>query len=372
MATDELDAAAGGELDAKLGLIRAELAAHDLGAIRLRGSDWFAWLTCGGCSVVDSSAEVGVAELLVDADEAIVLANRIDAQRLRVEEVPPQLPVIELPWTDPDRLEAAVLARVRPGSHIASDRPRANELPLPSSLATARPRMMAPEIERFRGVGRDAAVAVGAALRAARPQRTEGQLAADTAAALIDRGLWPVVLLVGGERRLRSYRHPTPRSDELIGDRAMVVVCARRHGLIANLTRFVSFRAATAGELAAERVVAQIEAAAFDASTPGSKLGDVYRVIADAYVRAGSAGADADHHQGGLAGYRSREEIATPASTTLICEGSALAWNPSLPGSKVEDTAVVGRDGLEILTVDPDWPTKLVNGRLRPDVLVLA
>jgi hypothetical protein len=53
-------------------------------------------------------------------------------------------------------------------------------------------------------------------------------------------------------------------------------------------------------------------------------------------------------------------------------EGSALAWNPSLPGTKLEDTVVVTPDGLETLTVDPDWPTVTVDGRARPDVLALG
>lgn len=114
-----------------------------------------------------------------------------------------------------------------------------------------------------------------------------------------------------------------------------------------------------------------VEAAAFAASRPGATLGDVYRQIATAYVSSGYPGAEADHHQGGLAGYRSREEIATPGSLTRIGEGAALAWNPSLPGAKIEDTVVVGAADQEVLTVDPDWPTILVAGRARPDVLEL-
>jgi Xaa-Pro aminopeptidase len=226
------------------------------------------------------------------------------------------------------------------------------------------------EIGRFRALGTDAARALTVTLKAVRPEMTELQVAALAAGELAASDAWPVVVLVGGARRLPIYRHPTPRADEPIGERAMVVVCARRHGLVANLTRFVYFRSPTAAERAAATAVADVEAAAFDASTPGRTLGDVYRVIAAAYTRTGFEGADADHHQGGLAGYRTREEIATPGSSTPIFEGSALAWNPSLSGTKLEDTVVVTANGLEILTVDPDWPTVDVDGRARPDVLI--
>jgi hypothetical protein len=34
----------------------------------------------------------------------------------------------------------------------------------------------------------------------------------------------------------------------------------------------------------------------------------------------------------------------------------AFAWNPSITGSKVEDTALVTADGVELITTSPDWP----------------
>ena len=372
MAVDLPSATAAGELNAKLALIRVQLAAHDLGAVRLRGSDWFAWLTCGGSSVVDSSQESGAAELLVTADDVVVLVNRIDARRICDEELPPDLRVIDLPWAVPTARDDAVRSVLAPGSCVASDRPAGDELALPGELTTARLRLMPLEVERFRTLGSDAARASTATLTAARPTMTEACIAATAADELMRLGMWPVVVLVGGARRLPLYRHPTPRQDEPIGDRAMVVICARRHGLVASLTRFVYFRSRTEAERSADAAVADVEAAAFAASRPGATLGDVYRQIAAAYVRAGFAGAEADHHQGGLAGYRSREEIATPSSLTRIGEGAALAWNPSLPGAKIEDTVVVGAAGLEVLTVDPDWPTIMVAGRARPDVLELS
>ncbi len=48
----------------------------------------------------------------------------------------------------------------------------------------------------------------------------------------------------------------------------------------------------------------------------------------------------------------------------------AVAWNPSLPGMKIEDTAVLTDNGIELLTVEPHWPTFEVEGRARPEVLV--
>jgi Xaa-Pro aminopeptidase len=47
-----------------------------------------------------------------------------------------------------------------------------------------------------------------------------------------------------------------------------------------------------------------------------------------------------------------------------------MAWNPSLPGMKIEDTILRTDDGLEVLTADPAWPTVEVAGRPRPAVSV--
>jgi len=372
MAADEQPVAAAEELDAKLALIRAQLDARDLGAVRLRGSDWFAWFTGGGSSVVDTSAEGGVAEVLVTHARAIVIADRIDACRLRAEEVPSSLPVIEVPWAAQEARDGIVREVVDGRLRIASDRPAMGELPLPAGLAAARRQLMPAEVERYRALGADAARALTASLCATTPDMSEAQVAAITCEQLVHRAMWPVVVLVAGARRLPLYRHPTPCAAERIGERAMVVVCARRHGLIANLTRFVYFRQPSPVERAAITAVADVEAQAFEASTLDANLGDVYRTIAAAYVRAGFAGAEADHHQGGLAGYLTREEIATPYSEARIGIGSALTWNPSLPGAKIEDTVVVGARALEVLTVDPQWPVTEVAGRARPDVLVLS
>ena len=59
------------------------------------------------------------------------------------------------------------------------------------------------------------------------------------------------------------------------------------------------------------------------------------------------------------------------ASTVDVVQaGQAFAWNPTAPGAKVEDTVVMHDSGIEVLTVDPRWPTLDVGGRPRPIELV--
>ena len=87
------------------------------------------------------------------------------------------------------------------------------------------------------------------------------------------------------------------------------------------------------------------------ASRPVTTAGAVYSVIASAYAELGHPGAERFHHQGGTTGYLSREAFALPGLGLPIEESTALAWNPSLPGAKIEDTVLTTSAGIEILTV---------------------
>ncbi|HYF65283.1 MAG TPA: M24 family metallopeptidase [Herpetosiphonaceae bacterium] len=352
------------EIETKLGLIRQLLLSNGLAAVRLRGVDWFAWATGGGSSVIILTDEAGVAEVLVTAHAALILTDTIEEDRLRAEEVPAEYAVWAAPWSETQARDSHVRELAGAGL-IASDRPATGERELPAALVAAKRRLLPEEIERYRRLGAQTSSAVTEVMTAARPDWTERDLAGAAAEALWARGIDPALTLTGGERRLPLYGHITPTAERL-GGRAMLVVCARGHGLYANMTRFVQFRAPSAEERELSAAVARIESAAWAASRVGAALGDTYAEIERAYAAAGWPDATRRLHQGGTTGYRSREVVARPGADTRIEANTALAWNPSLPGVKIEDTILVGERGLEILTADPVWPTEQIDGRARP------
>ena len=92
---------------------------------------------------------------------------------------------------------------------------------------------------------------------------------------------------------------------------------------------------------------------------------DLFAAAVRAYADAGFAGEEQRHHQGGAIGYRSREWIAHPASEEVAQGRQAFAWNPSISGARVEDTALLTENGIEIITNTPGWPALpiAVNGR---------
>ncbi|PWF54831.1 peptidase M24 [Massilia glaciei] len=348
------------EVADKLAVVRRWLGSGNAGAVRLRGIDWFAWATAGGSSAVQQSAESGVAEVLVSAAEACILTDEIEADRLRDEEVGALFSFHVTPWDD-SHLREHFVQGLAGGRPVLSDRPVGAELALPAAARNARLVLSAPERERYRLLGALSALAMTEALRAARPDWSAWQLAGAGAQALWRRGVYPALVLAAGERRLPLYRHPTP-ANEPLGRDAMLVFCARRHGLHANLTRCVAFGHAPPRM----HELLDIEATGLAACVPGNSLASVYHAFEQAYRHANAPGAIREHHQGGVTGYQSRELLASATTALALAPGMALAFNPSLTGNKLEDTFLLGPDGLENITFDPAWPATTAHGRMRP------
>ncbi|MDM9380665.1 M24 family metallopeptidase [Chlorogloeopsis sp. ULAP01] len=359
------------EVSTKLELIRQTLTETEAVGVRLRGTDWFAWVTAGASNTVLLTIETGIAEVLVTLQDAWVLTDEIEAQRLVDEELPTNFKLNVNPWADVAVREAFVRDATS-GGKILSDRPIPHvEKRLPPSLKQYKQVMMPSELEQYRQVGQQASEAMTEVLKAAKPTWKEYQLAGAGAEALWAKGLHPALILVAGNRRLPLYRHATPTGEE-IGQQAMMVFCARRYGLYANLTRFVSFGKLADEKAKQHRHVREIEAQALNLCKPGTSLNTVYETLAQAYQQHGFPHAIREHHQGGTTGYLSREIIANPTTTDTLAENMAVAWNPSLPGAKIEDTFVILDNGkLENLTFDPNFPSVEVEGRLRPVVLEL-
>ncbi|MDX2230920.1 MAG: M24 family metallopeptidase [Leptolyngbyaceae cyanobacterium bins.349] len=354
------------EITTKLQLMRQALAETGSAGVRLRGTDWFAWATAGGANTVLLAAETGVAEVLVTTEAAWILTDEIEAQRLQDEEISTDAPYHFhiMPWAQADKRATFVQAATGNGK-VISDRPTATEAPLPPALIRHQRILNANEIDRYRQVGHLASAAMTEVLHQAQPDWTEQQLAGAGANALWSRGLHPALILAAGDRRLPLYRHPLPQPAPL-GRQAMLVFCARGFGLIISLTRFVFFEPMSEQERQLHRTIAEIEAIALNHSQPDTPLNTVYHALANAYEQHGFPQAILEHHQGGTAGYGAREVIATPATNDVLMANMAIAWNPSLPGAKIEDTFVVHSDGrLENLSFDPNFPQAEIAGRLR-------
>jgi Xaa-Pro aminopeptidase len=357
------------------------MAAEGLGGVVLVAQPNFAWLTAGGTNGVDLSREQGVCALFVRADgKRFVLASRIEMARLLEEELAgAEFEPVEFGWED-DKTSPTFLTDLAAkvsggGAPLGSDLlAGAGVKSVDGAISRCRYQLTPPEVERFRALGRDAGEAVGALARRLTPGETEEEVARRLSDALAARGLRSVVTLVAADERIAKFRHPVPtaRTWERV---LMLVTCARRGGLIASLTRIVC-----AGEASAElrrRTLgaARVNASLLAATRPGANGAELYRTAAAAYAAEGFPGEERLHHQGGAAGYRTRDWVAHPASAEIVQPEQAFAWNPSITGSKAEETCIVMGEGVEVITQSPEWPQITVpfEGReyLSPDVLSL-
>lgn len=202
----------------------------------------------------------------------------------------------------------------------------------------------------------------------------ENQVAAELSHELVGRGLEATVILVGSDERLKRYRHPLP-TDRKIQNTVMMVICAKGYGLIANLTRIVHFGPMPVDLQLRHRACLEVECAMWDKSKIGVVAKDVFNAGVLKYSEQGFPGEWKKHHQGGPTGYETRDYLATPDCPFRLVENQSLAWNPSITGTKSEDTVLLTGKGLELLTPTPRWPMMKVNcgGKeyLRPDILII-
>ncbi|TLM72357.1 Xaa-Pro peptidase family protein [Pseudarthrobacter sp. NamB4] len=306
-----------------------------------------------------------IAALLVDrrGDHLVTFNN--EAGRIAAEELPSGVDLYTVQWYG--NLHEAAAAVGRSAGDAAA--PLA-EGEVAAELRAARQQLLPAESARYGRLGAEVAEIMTDVLSTARPETSELELVSALAARVVAAGAEPLVLLCNGSSR-SEFRHPLATQSPL-GRRAMAVVCARRDGMVANITRWVRFDAGTAEERDAEARIAAVEADIFDATVPGAQLDRIFAEIKAAYARHGFGAEQWEqHHQGGPAGYAGRDPRVTAAATDTVVLNQAFTWNPSGPGVKIEDTVQLTESGLQVLTADPRWPSTAVNRLQRPVTLEL-
>ena len=137
----------------------------------------------------------------------------------------------------------------------------------------------------------------------------------------------------------------------------LIATCIQRGGLTVAITRIVTTKKAPDELSERTRRTAQVFGRLLEATVPGAEGRALFSAARRGYEEIGFSGEEARHHQGGAIGYRSREWVAHPASEEQVQARQAFAWNPTITGTKVEDTALVTERGIELITTSPGWPT---------------
>ena len=338
------------------------------------------WRSGGLSDPIDITA-ASDAVWTVDTESGNALVTtEIEAPRLlhdfRVNELGWEL--IAVPWFDAGAMLEAVCAFANvPPSELLSDRDDVGTN-VRDELVAIRMSLNSAERDELRDLGMLVGAALGEGIDAWRPGvSTDFNTAAVISAYLEARGAKAVCLIVGGDERLRSFRHPLA-TGAVVRDAIMAVVVARRAGMHVAATR-VCVRRADDEIVTIMRALNPINDAVLEASKSGGTWGESMQALAKAYEMAGRKDQWREHFQGGPIGFEQREfELAPTQSDSpfwyLAREvDTAVAWNPSLRGgAKIEETYLIGSE-LELLSVTPHWPLlQSPDGTQRSALRVLA
>ena len=366
------------EFQIKHDRIKAYLAANDLDAVVLTGRANFSWLTCGALNHVSWATELGAASLVASAQEITCLTSNIEAGRIANEQLDDLgIKLMQANWFQPDqasRIFRQLLADKRAAADICTPALPATVAPLAADFAQLRWSLTDQEIARYKQLGTLACQAIEQTCKQLERGMTEMQIAALAARNVLERSSRPWVVLVGADQRAKQYRHPVP-TDNKLQRIVMVVLCVEKYGLICSLTRLVSFEPISPDLRRRHQAATAIDAAMNLACLPGATTGDVFRLAQQLYQQYGFADQWQLHHQGGPTGYSPRDLLVTPESNHRIQNNQAFAWNPSIAGTKSEDTIIVtGGDPLILTAAGNNWPMvkSTYQDKLlpRPDILV--
>lgn len=355
-------------------LVRRFMAKNNLQVVALSDRANFAWFTAGGDNHVLSVSEHGVATILITSNRLHLLTNNIECPRILNEELPKGIFECHCAeWHDETGF-ARLLGRIVGKKRIASDDGLGGTPILPAEFAELRYSLTTPEVQRYRRLGRLASEAIESTAAALEPGLTEFQIAARLSNEVIARGVEVTVNLIAVDDRIRKYRHPIP-TDKKLRRHAMLVLGARKWGLIVSCTRMVCFGKLSKDLARRHEAVCHVDAALNLSSRVGACVGDVFRKGLEMYRATGFPEEWRLHHQGGSTGYGARDYKGTPYETRCVQPNQAFAWNPSITGTKSEDTILATRDGVEFLSGPIHWPTLAVEydgvTLHRPDILTL-
>lgn len=367
-----------GEMEKKWRTVIAYLDDHQLDAIILSRRCNFAWFTAGGSNHVSTAADVGAASLLITCEGVCCITSMIEAPRIGAEELADLGIDVQVHlWYDAD-VTAQTWAKAIGDRRTACDARvagmPASVKPLDADFDHLRWTLNEAEVERYRELGHEVAECLEAACRKAQPGMSEHALASLVAGNLLERAIRPPVLLIAADERVERYRHPIPAGKKF-RNYGMAVACGERSGLLVSCTRLFSFKPIDALLACKHEAVCAVDAALIAASRPGRPLGEVFALGQKTYAEYGFAEEWTLHHQGGLTGYVGREVRGTPGNALKIQVNQAFAWNPSIAGTKSEDTIIVGESDNEIISATGNWPTHMYEaGRRswpRSDILVV-
>ena len=335
--------------------VRELMSKLNLDAILLRKQCNFSWLTCGGLNHVSIATEMGAASLLITRDEEYVICNNIEATRIEKEEKIPEqgYKIKSFDWYNDQ--EEKIISEISKGGKVGCDASFPGTIDISTDLNPLRYSLTPWEIERYKELGYLTSKAIEEVAATVEPGDKECTIIGRLSEKLWENRIDYITTFCAADERIANFRHPLATEKE-IKKRAMLCVNARKWGLIISLTRFVQLGKVPADLLDLYKANVYVDCILMANTIPGNKVVDAFRKGLEAYAEMGYPDEYKLHHQGGSIGYVGRDYKVNFESREIVQENQAFTWNPSITGSKSEDTMLATSKGPLLLSKPVSFP----------------
>jgi Xaa-Pro aminopeptidase len=336
--------------------IREFLRLKGLKALFLKRQANFSWMTGGGLNLVGIATEVGATSLLITEDSKYVICNNIEAPRMIDEETLEKkgFLVKTFPWYE-DR-EISILKELVGEGPVGCDVHFPNTVMVAEEVARLRYSLTPEEVDRYRWLGEKVSLAVEKTLMETKRGEKESEVVGRLCQEIWKDRIDPIGLMVAADDRISRFRHPIP-TEKKIEKFLMFSINARKWGLVVCLTRFVYFGKLPASLKEKYEANVFVDCTLMAHTRPGTPARDVLQKGIEAYQEKGFPEEWKLHHQGGAIGYVPRDYRVNFKTPDIIQENQPFTWNPSIAGTKSEDTILATKKGPEMITHPIQFPS---------------
>ena len=336
------------EFNTKLGRVRKMLETEHLYGCYIKRQDNFAWLTCGGINYV-APGDYGNCGLLITEDKLYAVTNNIEAPRMCREEHLEELgfQILSGVWYDRSHETDSI-------RKICGDKPvgydvEGYEKNLTALFRQLRASLTEKEVIRYIEGGEKVSRIMEETAASVRPGETEWAIASRAAEQAWKEGLEPLSVFCSSDERILQYRHAISTGKEA-WERVQLGCNMRYKGLIIGCTRFINLKPVTDSLYKQYLDNTEISCRMISSSTPGAAYTVPLLAGKKAYEDLGYPNEFSKHHQGGSIGYQARDCRIDFDCTDTIANNQAFCWNPSITGTKSEDTIITTSNGILFVT----------------------
>ncbi|PKM54161.1 MAG: hypothetical protein CVV00_09385 [Firmicutes bacterium HGW-Firmicutes-5] len=298
------------------------------------------WLGIKRPNVLALSESV-VVKIEITLDDIFIIANNIEIERIFNEEIHEEIQSFFSKKSFNWYLTRETILEFKKEDYL-DDRLIEDEIKLHRMI------MKQSDLEQSILLGNDLVSIIEDTIGAIQKGKTEYEISAKMYQLCVEKSIEVGLALCATNERALLYRHPIATRAS-INNTCLLALTARRQGIYSCMSRMVTLSEPSEELLRKRDAVLAVDIASHVYTKIGTPLNQVFEKIKETYKIYGFENEWKNHHQGGVTGYKSREEKITQDSDILIADNMMFAYNPSVPGYKTEDTFYL-RNGKPMLT----------------------